>query len=178
MNQNVLDRAAIDGFLEAAANELEGEWVVLGGSAAAVWFLPARVTEDIDIVGLGGTREERAALMDLADARGLSVESVNSAADYFLRKVEGWRDELEILRQAKATIYRPTPTLFVLLKIGRLTESDLGDCLALVEACKENAWTLERARILTALAKLPVTSDTALATRREDLRARLGVSGG
>ena len=50
-----LDRARIDRFLDRAADELEGEWVLAGGAAAAVWFAPDRTTEDIDLIGSDGT---------------------------------------------------------------------------------------------------------------------------
>ena len=43
---------------------------------------------------------------------------------------------------------------------------------------KVNGWPLDRARILSALAKLPSTVDTALAARRAVLRAQLDVGCG
>ena len=32
--------------------------------------------------------------MDLASRAGLPIEAVSSAADFFVRKIDGWRDEL------------------------------------------------------------------------------------
>jgi hypothetical protein len=173
MTSSAFGHAEIHRFLDAAAAELEGDWVLLGGSAAAAWFLPTRVTEDIDLVSVSDTPEARSALMDLAEARGLSVESVNSAAGYFLRKIPDWRQNLEVLRTGRATIYRPTPTLFILLKLSRLAESDAADCAALMDACEAGAWPLDRARLIAALDALPATPDAALRDRRDALRQRL-----
>jgi hypothetical protein len=83
----------------------------------ALWLEPRRVTEDIDLVGLGGSPDDRLDLMRFADAMGLPIEAVNSAADYFVRRVHGWEQELELfLAGTGARLYRPTATLFLLLK--------------------------------------------------------------
>ena len=74
-----LDRPRIERFLDRAAASLEGDWVLIGGAAAAVWFAPARTTEDIDLIGAAGTNAERLRVMAVADAEGLAVETVNSA---------------------------------------------------------------------------------------------------
>jgi hypothetical protein len=167
-------RAEIDAFLAAAAAELEGEWLLLGGAAAALWFLDDRVTADIDLIGLAGTTDDRLRLMDLAAAHGLPIEAVNSAADFFVRRIPGWRDEIEVLRPGpRATIYRPTPTLFLLLKCGRLSEQDLADCQALLAFADTHGLALDRDRVRTALAALPATNDAALAARRARLESAL-----
>jgi hypothetical protein len=74
----------------------------------ALWLESRRTTEDVDIVGLQGTAEERMALMRLATELDLPVEAVNSAADSFVRRIDGWRDELELFRRgARGRVYRP-----------------------------------------------------------------------
>jgi hypothetical protein len=60
------DRARIQALLELAGERLSGEWLLIGGAAAAAWFSPVRTTEDIDLIGLGGSLAERLSLMDLA----------------------------------------------------------------------------------------------------------------
>lgn len=168
-----LDEATILRLLDAAERRLEGEWVLVGGALAAIWFSPARVTEDVDLVGLAGSNEERLALMQLAQDIGLPVEAVNSAADFFLRKVQGWRDHLEVLRQSpRLTIYRPSPTLFLLLKL-RLGEQDLDDCLGLLAFARAHGLDVDRPRVLAAIDALTPTGDAALAARREHLRTAL-----
>src|SRR4051812_26615170 len=65
----------------------------------------------------------------------MPLEVVNTTADHFVRRISDWRDMLEILhRGPRAVIYRPNGTLFLLLKCARLSESALGDCLALLDA--------------------------------------------
>ncbi len=171
------DRARIQDLLELAADRLDGEWLVAGGSAAAVWFATDRTTEDVDMIGLAGTQAERFALMELAAEAGLPIEAVNSAADFFVRKIPDWRDQLVPLVQRRATIYRPTATLFLLLKIERLTAIDLGDCLALLEHCGTSSVTsgelVDRDRVRTRIAKLPVSGDADLTARRAALLAAL-----
>jgi hypothetical protein len=167
------DKARIEALLAVASEQLDGEWLLIGGAAAAAWFSTTRTTEDVDLVGLAGTPTERLALMDLASSAGLPVEAVNSAADFFVRKIDGWRDELvPLVRGPRATIYRPSATLFLLLKIERLTAIDLDDCIALLGHCAATGELVDRERILSRLASLAPTPDTG----RRDRRALLAES--
>ncbi|MEO8551616.1 MAG: hypothetical protein ABI678_16675 [Kofleriaceae bacterium] len=169
------DRDRIRALLELAADTLEGEWLLIGGAVAAAWFSPGRTTEDIDLVGLAGTADERMALMELAAGQGLPVEAVNSAADFFVRRIPGWRLELvPFVTGARATIFRPSATLFLLLKIARLSSSDLEDCLGLLALAER----IDRTRVIAQLATLAPTDDDPLRARREALaRVLAGPSG-
>lgn len=170
----LFDKARIDALLAAAAARLDGEWLLIGGAAAATWFFVGRTTEDVDLVGLAGTPAERLALMDLASDAGLPIEAVNSAGDFFVRKIDGWRDELvPLLRGLKATIYRPSATLFLLLKIERLSAVDLDDCVALLGHCSATREPVDLARVDARLAALPASSDAAQQARRDSLAALL-----
>lgn len=164
-----LDRTRIERFLSRAADALEGDWVLIGGAAAAVWFAPGRTTEDIDLIGSHGTNAERLRLMEVADAEGLPVEVVNSAADFYIRRYPEWNREVVLLREGAARIFRPTATMFLLFKIGRLGEQDLDDCLALLAWCDAHGESVDRARVTAALAALAETTDAALAERRRQL---------
>ncbi|HRG98262.1 MAG TPA: hypothetical protein PLR99_18550 [Polyangiaceae bacterium] len=175
MEPLALDRARLGRILEAACEQLEGDWVLLGGAVAALCFSPERVTEDIDLVPLHasgvGSDARRYALMDFALAQGLPLEAVNSAADFFLRREAGFEDDLELLRAgARARVFRPTPTLFVLLKCGRMSESDLSDCLAQLTAARREGVAIDVPRIRARLEALrrAETGDPARA-RRERL---------
>lgn len=164
------DQVRIQSFLELAGERLEGEWLLVGGAAAAAWFAPGRTTEDIDLIGLGGTQDERYALMNLAVEAALPIEAVNSAAGFFVRRIVDWRDHIVVLhRGARATIFRPDATLFVLLKINRLSEVDLGDCLALLD----HGDPIDRARVAQAITSLPATDDLQARARRAQLLERL-----
>jgi hypothetical protein len=166
-----LERAGLERVVDAVAERLAGEWLLVGGALVALWLESRRTTEDIDILGLQGTAEERWALMELAVELGLPVEAVNSAADFFVRRIEGWRDELEPFRHgARGRVYRPTVTLFLLLKLARLSEQDLADCLAAIGRARTERLRFDPGRVLEALAALPLPGDGALAGRRAALR--------
>lgn len=165
-----LDRAAIERVVHAIGERLDGRWLLVGGAAIALWLDPRRLTEDVDIVSISPTGGERLALLELAEALGLPIESVNSAADFFVRRIDGWDRDVELLHQGpRAAVYRPNATLMILTKVRRLSQRDLDDCELVLAA----ATRLEHERILAALASLPGTEDEALAERRERLRARL-----
>lgn len=177
MSRVELDRARIERFVARAADELEGDWLLIGGAAAAIWFSPDRMTEDIDLVGSSGTNAERLRLMEVAEAEGLPVEAVNSAADFFVRRIPDWNRETVLLRRgASAAIYRPTATMFLLFKIRRLGEQDLADCLSLIAWCAVREEPIERTRVTAALDTLPMTDDGALLDRRRALVSALASS--
>ncbi len=71
------------------------------------------------------------------------------------------------------TIYRPTATLFLLLKLRRLSEQDLSDCLDLLRKVAAESAPLDTARVLAALDGLAETADEQLRARRARLRSRL-----
>ncbi len=160
------DRSRIQVLVALAGQRLEGEWLLIGGGAAAAWFAPARTTEDLDLIGLGGTQAERFALMELAASAAIPIEAVNSAADFFVRRIDGWRDELVVLhRGPRATIYRPNATLFLLLKIARLSAVDLDDCVALLQHLTGSDEVIDRDRVLDQLRARAPVDDAALQQR-------------
>ena len=172
-----LDRDRLDALLAAACERLDGEWLLIGGALVALWLEPGRVTQDIDLIGLRGLAQERYALADFAVSQGLPVEAVNSAADYFVQKIDGWRAELQPFRSgARGKIHRPSPTLFLLLKVGRLSAQDLADCEALLARAAADRLSIDRSRVRVAIDGLPATPDGALAARRSQLRASLAGS--
>lgn len=170
-NVPVLDRDRLDAIVTAICEQLDGEWLVIGGAIVSLWLEPRRTTEDVDVLGLGGTPRERLALLELGDSLGLPVESLNSAADFFVQRIPDWREHLVRFRSgAKGTVFRPDGTLFLLLKLRRMDERDLDDCKALVVSGEP----FDRARILAAIGSLPVPSDATVASRRAELRRLLG----
>lgn len=169
-----LDRQRIEAFIAVAGEKLDGEWLLVGGAAVALWFKETRVTEDIDLISLDAQKDRRLELMQLADAEGLPVEAVNSAADFFVRRIDGWNDDIELLlRGTRASIYRPAPTLFLLLKIARLSESDLDDCLGLIAHCRAGEGRIDAKRVVQALSELPKAGHAALVARRAKLQEQV-----
>lgn len=136
----------------------------------SLWLEPRRVTEDLDLVAVSERGDERLRLLDLAADLGLPVEALNSAADFFVYRIDGWRDDLEILhRGARGTVYRPSPTLFLLLKIRRLSFRDLDDCRSLLRRVRADGLPLDRARVLAAIEALPPAGEAPVSERRREL---------
>lgn len=131
----MLRRDSIRAFLDALPDHLDGEWILLGGALVALLLDGDRGTEDIDLVPRHDTTGARLRLLSAGDALGLGVEAVNSAAAFFLMRLDGWQDDLLLLRQQEdLTIWRPGPRLFVRTKLGRMSERDLADCLLMLDA--------------------------------------------
>lgn len=163
----MLDRTQLDAIVTAVCDRLEGEWLIIGGAIAALWFAPRRTTEDVDIMGLRGEPAERYAILDFAVALGMPVESMNSAADFFVRRISDWRDHVVLFREGgKGRVYRPSATLFLLLKSRRLDERDLADCGALIATGED----FDRERVANAIDALPPAADAEVAARRAELR--------
>ncbi len=171
-----LNYTQLDHVVQAIADRLDGDWLLIGGALAALWFDSERVTEDVDLMSLSDDAR-RLELMRLASDLGLPVESVNSAADFFVRRIEGWADGLVPFRNgARGTIYRPDVNLFLVLKMQRLSEQDLSDCLALLELECSSDEPLDVPRITQRLDELPASEDGSVQERRARLRRALTTS--
>lgn len=165
-----LNRDAIEQIVHAIGDRLDGEWLLVGGAALALWVAPRRMTEDVDVVPMTQTGSERLALLELAEQLGLPIEAVNSAADFFVRRIDGWERQLEVLhRGARSVVYRPNATLMLLLKLRRLSERDLEDCKLVLAA----GGMVDRERLERALTELPESADAALVERRAELGRRI-----
>lgn len=129
-----IDAALLERFLRLAGDRLRGRWVLLGGTLLPALGIEYRVTSDIDLVGIDlPDQSQTLELMKIAEELGLPIEAINQAAAFFLEKHQPYDSHLRLLRKgSSAEIYRPDPYLFVSLKAGRLTETDLEDCLALL----------------------------------------------
>ena len=169
-----MDRNRLEEIVHALGDRLEGEWLLLGGAVVALWLEPRRTTEVVDVIGFGGTAAERHALMELAVGLGLPVEAINSAADFFVFRIPDWREQVEVFYQgARSVVYRPSPTLFLLLKIRRLSAQDFTDCLALLAKARKEGLEHDAQRLTAAFDALAPTEDAALRERRARLREAL-----
>lgn len=108
---------------------LEGDWLLVGGALLHVLGLTDRVTLDIDLVPLHEvTNADQLKIMDIAVSSGFPPETINFAAEYFVKKQPHWQNELILMDESeKGRIFRPTQRLFTLLKQSRGTETDLMD---------------------------------------------------
>jgi len=140
----------------------------------SLWLDARRTTQVVDLIGIKGLPEERYKLMGLAQDLGLSIETVNSAADYFVRQIPGWQDEIVVfLEGEKGVVYRPTPTLFLLLKAKRLSPQDLEDCRAAVREAAEQQLEIDATRVADYIGALPPAANPDQERRREALLALL-----
>ncbi len=133
-----LDGTRLRRFLKLAGERLRGDWVVIGGCVLPLLGVEHRVTVDIEIAGPDDSgMKDTLILFGIAEELGLPVETINQAGALFLRRIPFWESNLiEIHRGSGATLHVPDATLFLLLKIRRLTESDLGDCLAMLDLAR------------------------------------------
>lgn len=124
-----MDNKTINDFITKALNVLEGEWILVGGSLLLALDLSKRVTVDIDILPVEtSTNQSMLALMKISEELGMPVETINMAAEYFLKKIPDWKKELIVFKKGKNCIlYRPSKKLFQALKEGRGTETDMLD---------------------------------------------------
>jgi hypothetical protein len=122
-------------FLELAAKELKGDWVVMGGTVMVLMGVNERFTVDIDLAGpKTATQADTLKLMTIAEKIGLVPEAINQAGAFFLNRIPRWEDNLVPILQTKHfSLSRPNSFLFLQLKIARLSESDLGDCLNMLK---------------------------------------------
>ena len=119
-------------FIALAEKKLEGDWVLLGGTLLYFFNHDYRVTSDIDFVPLGKSKSNQNLLQvfEIAAELGLPVETINSAALYFLEKVPEFQKELVPIHEWKTgRILRPNLYLFFVLKLSRFSESDYLDCV-------------------------------------------------
>jgi hypothetical protein len=131
---NVADTKLLRQFLDLAGKRLSGEWVVIGGALLPLLGVSQRVTMDIDIAGPpDATNADTLTLFEIARDIGLPIEAINQSASFFLHRVDGYEKMLVVLHEGpSATILRPNLTLYVLLKLNRMSETDLEDCMALL----------------------------------------------
>jgi hypothetical protein len=86
-------------FLDSIITELEGDWVIIGGSLLALVNADNRATADIDLCSVGDLdNDKRVGLMKLTEKAGLSIESINPAADFFLKQIPNWKNSIVILQ--------------------------------------------------------------------------------
>ncbi len=91
---------------------------------------------DIDIINLDleSSNKDSLKLKEIAEELKLPVESINQADAYYLSKMKEVANHLVLLQESKkCKIYRPDAYLFIKLKIERLYETDLQDCIQFIK---------------------------------------------
>ena len=148
-----IDAEILARFVDEAAARLEGDWVVIGGSALLLMGCEFRPTVDIDIAGPEkASTDHYLRLLEIAEELDLPVEAVNQAGAFFLRRIDGWQKHVVPYKVgAKGRILVPDTTLFLLLKMPRLTETDLADCLAVLKLAGLKGLTFDGVLLMSAL---------------------------
>jgi len=140
-------------FYSYAEKTLSGDWVIVGGALLHLLGRSDRTTTDIDLVPLE-TRgnAQLAQSFELAEKLKLPVETINSAALYFLKKIPNFEKELVLLKEWKSgRIFRPSLFLFFQLKTDRLSETDALDCENILQLDLDEKTPETLNRILTLL---------------------------
>lgn len=160
-------------FFKLSEKNLQGDWVVLGGALLHLLGRHVRTTTDIDLVPLlrdGGktANAQLAQSFDLAESLQVPIESINSAALHFLKKIPRFEKELVLMHTWKTgRMFRPNLYLYFQLKLARLSESDELDCVEILKLELPEATEPELKRILKEMRSLKKKS-------KNDQFARIG----
>lgn len=171
-----LDAKLLKQFLKLAGANLEGEWLLVGGTLLPAVGMDIRSTVDIDLVGLGSVEAgQTLELMEIVEKLGLSVETINQAAAYFVKKVGYTKKDLLPLHEGKsATIFRPSLELYWKLKMTRLSESDAQDCKQYLNYCNNRGDKIDYGVLIKSL-KTQIKSKTCGPDRLERLNALMAL---
>lgn len=134
-----INKETLEQFLEIATEKLPGKWLVFGGTVLPLLGARFRATLDIDLASLDGDASisDLMKMMEIAESLGLPPETINQAGSYFIQKLGVTEEHCTLLHKGSAgSVYRPNATTYLLLKIPRMSESDLEDCLAWIRFCE------------------------------------------
>ena len=140
-------------FLQNVLEQIDCDWVIIGGSLLALLKATNRSTTDIDICSLDElTNERRLHLMNIAQKSGLPIEAINPAADFFLRQISDWKKSLVLFKVGlKGSLYRPSLELYFKLKLKRCSESDIQDCISFLNWHRDNSLNYNKTNLLAIL---------------------------
>lgn len=159
-------------FLEKAISKLSGDWIIIGGTVLPLVGIDVRVTVDIDIINLNfeSSNKDSIKLMEIAEELKLPVESINQAGAYYLSKIDDIHEHLVLLQESKnCRVYRPDTYLFIKLKVERLSETDLQDCLHFVQKHEEECNSMKKNIVKLINQKMKDSSDP-IKKRLQDLK--------
>lgn len=133
-----LNPELLEKLLKLASDRLTGEWLLIGGTLLPALGIEIRATVDVDLIGLTEKESSQTlALMEIAESLGLSIETINQAAAFFLQQISYKKTDLiKLLSGKKCTVYRPSVWLYWSLKLKRLSSTDLLDCTYYFQYCK------------------------------------------
>lgn len=126
-------------IIDRIVDTLEGDWILVGGALLNFLKVSDRQTLDIDLVPVNkATNEDQLKIVEIAVDNGLPPEAINFAAEYFVKKQAGWKNQIVLIKTTKkARLYRPSKKLFRQLKESRGTPTDLKDIQVFEENIKD-----------------------------------------
>ena len=142
-------------MVDKISNEVEGEWLIFGGSSLYLLGIESRGTLDVDIASFDiSTNEDALKLMHIAEDLNLPIETINQTGVFFLNNIENWQSQCQLFKKGKVgKIYIPNIGLYIELKSSRMSESDLMDCLAYLQWIRKKKIKFEIDPILSILRK-------------------------
>ncbi len=167
-----LDVKLLQEFLKRAGDKLKGEWLLVGGTLLPAVGLNIRTTVDIDLVSLGAQENAQSLeVMELAEDLGLSIETINPAAALFVKRV-GYTtsDLLPLKKGTRAVIFRPSVMLYWKLKLARLSETDVMDCLHYFHYCKGVGDAVDLSELRDLLARAEKSAGSSVERRKRILK--------
>lgn len=127
----MMDVSNLKIWLRELCQEVGGDWLLVGGSLGVLSLGITRSTHDIDLLDLAPEVDRvrrKTELLTAAKRFGLTPEQLNSAADFFVQRCDGWQGNLVLLEDfGGSRVFRPNLTLFMALKLNRGTEIDVED---------------------------------------------------
>jgi hypothetical protein len=100
----MIDSKLMSKFIKKTLTNLEGRWILIGGTVLPLMGIDHRVTMDIDLVNLDfkNSNQQVLQLMETAESLGLPVETINQAGGYFLSKVKDVEEHLVLWDKSKS----------------------------------------------------------------------------
>jgi hypothetical protein len=137
---NILNHKILKRVVDKVSDQIAGDWLIIGGTVLPLVGIDYRVTVDVDLVSfLGADNQSLLDLMNIASELKLPVETINQAGAFFLQKIPRWQEKVVLVQAGKkGRVFRPNLHLFFELKLKRLSETDLQDCIEYFKWCKEN----------------------------------------
>lgn len=175
---NEINKKTLEKFVKLAGEELEGNWVIIGGAMLIYLGASERTTYDIDLVGPPEADQgQMLKVFQITEKLGLEIGTINQAAAFFINKLKDWRNSITLVHKGKsANIYRPNTTLYILTKLFRFTENDLKDCLSMLSYAKKNKEEVDKNKIIKVINKelYASTEEKGKEKRLKDLLFKLG----
>lgn len=164
----MMDSKFLKKFIKILGKRVKGDWIILGGTVLPLLEASSRHTKDIDLAApLHATQKDILTLMDIAESLHLPIEAINQAAGFFLYRIPDWQKEIILFHKGtKANVFRPSATLYLLLKIKRMNETDLDDCLKMIEFSKRQREAIDKNRIISSIKNEIKSSPTFSKTER------------